>query len=483
MNVYFDKINKYRHDCGISVKGFAKLLDISRTSLWKWEKGQLVPSEKIVKKIANVLNVSISDISDIPETVQVSQHNFSGVVDSWLGLTEINDNAHQKQVSLVLDTIKNLNSKLNQSVLIIKALLDSMETMFYIKDSRLKYLTANTSFLKNISYDHDNPVLGKDDFTFFSNEEARMNTEEDRKVFQTGQAILRDERFIPGCRKTKWGIVSKLPVFDSENKIVGVIGTLIDITDRKKSEETRILLEKCINTITHVITIHDINSDSIIYVNKMALEHISGYPVKYFKGQKGREFLINKLCYPEDRQIITGPKEKTVWPKTTTLQYRIIRANGEIRYVESIDSYIKYSGIDCIVGITRDITEQKKKEIKQIDNNLKNEFLKLSPSFLWAGCLDRDNNFKFNYLSDEVVLITGYQKSELIDGTRTFESMLDLDSQTTFKKQLKSEETFENFEFTIITSENKTVKMKASILSKESHEGDIVYYGKAVIAS
>jgi PAS domain S-box-containing protein len=479
MNVYFDKINRYRNDCGISIKGFAKLLNVSRTSLWKWEKGQLVPSENILKKIANVLNVSISDISDMPEPVQVSQHDFSGVVDSWLGLTEINDNAHQEQISLVLDTIKNLNNKLNQSVLIIKALLDSMETMFYIKDARLKYLTANASFLKNVSYDQENPVLGKDDYAFFSNEEAKKNTEEDRTVFQTGQAILRDERLIPGCRKTKWGIVSKLPVFDSDNKIVGVIGTLIDISDRKKSEETRLLLEKCINTITHVITIHDINSDSILYVNKMALEHITGYPVKYFKGQKGRDFLINKLCHPEDRQIIIGPKEKTVWPKTTTLQYRIIKANGDIRYIESIDSYMKYSGIDCIVGITRDITEQKKKEAKQIDNQLRNEFLKLSPTLLWAGFFNQNSHFVFTHISDEIELLTGYAKSTLIEGTHTFESILDTDSQIVFSNLLKSERIPNSFEFKIITSENKTAKMKTSIFSKKSSDCEIIYYGKA----
>ena len=364
MKVFFDKINKFRTERGISVKGFAKLLDVSRTTLWKWENSLLTPSEETIKKIANVLNVSISDISDIPEPVQVSQHRFSAVVDSWLGLTEINNKTHQDQIGLVLDTIQSLNSKLNQSVLIIKALLDSMETMFYIKDSRLKYITANASFLNNVSYDLENPVLGRDDFVFFSQEEARENTEEDRKVFQTGEAVLRNERNIPGCRKSKWGIVSKLPVFDSDNKIVGVIGTFIDITERKKSEEMRILLENCVDTITSIISIHDINTDSYLYFNKRAIELMTGYPAEKLMGKAGRNFVLNKICHPEDRKILMGPKEKTKYPKTTCLHWRAIRADGEIRFMESIDSYIKYSGIDCIIGITSDITEKVRAEEK-----------------------------------------------------------------------------------------------------------------------
>ena len=234
MKVYFDTINKIRVERGISVKGFANLLSVSRTTLWKWEKGVFQLSEDMLMKMANILNVSVGDISDLPEPVQVSQYSFSKAVDSWIELTEINDRAHQQQIDIVLKTIQNLNSKLNQSILIIKALLDSMETMFYIKDKTLKYITANKSFLENISYNLEDPVLGRDDYAFFSKNEAKQNSEEDRTVLQTGKAVLRDERHIPGSRRSKWGIVSKLPVFDSETKIVGVIGTTVDITERKK---------------------------------------------------------------------------------------------------------------------------------------------------------------------------------------------------------------------------------------------------------
>ncbi|HJO93776.1 MAG TPA: PAS domain S-box protein [Victivallales bacterium] len=414
MKIYFDRINKYRNDCGISVKGFGKLLEVSRTTLWKWEKGQLIPSENTVKKIANILNVSVSDISDMPEPVQVSQHSFSGVVDSWLGLTEINDEAHQKQIALVMDTIKNLNNKLNQSVLIIKALLDSMETMFYIKDSRLKYLTANASFLKNVSYDPELPVLGKDDYMFFSNEEARKNTEEDRKIFQTGQSILRNERIIPGCRKTKWGIVSKLPVFDSEHRIVGVIGTFIDITERKKSEEIREMLQKSIEEVSIGVSIIDAVTDEFLYISKSPemLAEDYGYPKEKFIN-KVKNFFINTMIHPDDRYMHTQHKGSY----TRNFRYRIIKGNGEIMWQESFDSEITFNNKKGILWIWRDVTEIVKEE--EMRKLLKKCVEEIS---LGLSIFDPVQS-KFLYMSKSPEAIEkefGYSRKEFIGREREF---------------------------------------------------------------
>ena len=409
MKVYFDVINRIRSERGISIKGFAKLLAVSRTTLWKWEKGVFKISEETLKKIANILNVSVSDISDLPEPAQVSQHSFSKAVDSWIELTEINDKMHQQQIDIVLKTIQNLNSRLNQSILIIKALLDSMETMFYVKDKTLKYLTANKSFLENVSYDLDSPLLGHDDYAFFSKEEAKVNADEDRSVLQTGKPVLREERPIPGCRKSKWGIVSKLPVFDSENKIVGVIGTIVDITERKKAEEIRELLEKCLEATTHVISVIDINNDRNVYLNCKVIELLSGYPAANFVGAKGREFIISKLCHPDDRHILAAPKEKIPWPKKKKLVFRVIRADGQIRFIESIDTYMKYSGMDCMIGISRDITEEKAKNEKL---DLLEKCLEMTGHII---TITEDNNNKFIYFAKHAFeTLTGHTVDEAL---------------------------------------------------------------------
>ena len=84
------------------------------------------------------------------------------------------------------------------------------------------------------------------DADFFSEIEAKQNTEEDKQVILSGKALHR-EGFIPGSRKKKWGMISKIPFFDSSKKVAGVMGYFIDITVRRKNE---ILIQKFVKGIS-----------------------------------------------------------------------------------------------------------------------------------------------------------------------------------------------------------------------------------------
>ena len=411
MKLDFERINYFRRQNGLSVIGLCKLIGISRTTLWKWGNGKLPPSEKLVQKMAKVLNVSLSEISDIKEPVPISQKNLSDVVDSWLTLADLNTRGHQEEIGNILDSIKNLNNKLNQAVVIIKALLDTMETMFYIKDSRLKYLTANVSFLNNVSFNPEDRVLGKDDFVFFSQDEARENTEEDRVVLQSGQPILRQERLLPGCRKTKWGIVSKIPVFDSDNKIVGIVGTFIDITERKKSEGNFKFIEQCLNSTSQIIIIADGIKNQFVYISKRSFEAISGYSVNDIYKAGNAETTLRQICHPEDFykfSIVVN------WPETHTFEWRMICSDKKIKWIRMTVSLIEDESSNGMhfIWICIDITEEKEKELRKIKFStfLQNELLEFAPQVLWTANINRITKPQFYELSKIKEKITKAEK-------------------------------------------------------------------------
>ena len=642
MKLDFKKINFFRKNNGLSIMGLCQLTGISRTTLWKWENGKLIPSEKHIQKMCKVLNVSISEISDIEEPAPVSQKNLTDVVDSWLTLADLNSAGHQKEIGNILDSIKNLNNKLNQSVVIIKALLDTMETMFYIKDSRLKYLTANVSFLKNVSYDPENKVLGKDDFVFFSQEEARENTEEDRNVLHTGEPILRQERPLPGCRKTKWGIVSKLPVFDSENKIVGIIGTFIDITQRKKSEGNFRLIEQCLNSTSQIIIIVDGINNHFVYISKKSFEVISGYSAEVvFKEEVAS--ILKKICHPDDihkfyvvvnwpetytcewrmicadrktrwikmtvshiwndtnktlhliwtcvditdekdmeyqrikysnylqnellsfsPQILwTGKIAETVksqfykltdinekishiekniikknqyitvvdlskylyitkesfenisgcsvdqlyglskqdalnsfchssditkhtinvkWPETHTYEWRMVRPDNQIRWIRTTKTHVTNTSNQFLysISLSIDITDLKNNigQVVKAKQFMQNKILKLLMKYLWPYS-ELKQNLSFIHLSDEIELLTGFSKSIFTQNERPIQSVIHSDYIEDFNSLLKMPQVPANFEFKIVTSEDKIIDMKTSVSSKKTEDGEMLYYGKA----
>ena len=401
MKLNFEMIDYLRKKNGLSIMGLCQLAGISRTTLWKWQNKKLVPSEKLARKMANVLNASLSEISDTKESTQISQKSLSDVVDSWLTLTDLNTKGHQEEISGVLDSIKNLNNKLNQSVVIIKALLDTMETMFYIKDSKLKYLTANVSFLNNTSYDPAETVLGKDDFVFFSQEEARRNTKEDKNVLMSGQAILREERPLPGCRKTKWGIVSKFPVFDSEKKIVGVIGTFVDITERKKSEDNFKFIEQCLNSTSQIIIIADGTNNRFVYISKKSFETISGYSVDYIYETGNAETTLKAICYPEDIHKFSVVVN---WPETHTFEWRMICSDKSIKWIRTTVSQIQNDTSEDLhlIWTCVDISEEKEIETQRVNYSkyLQRELISFSPKILWTAKIAKVTKPQFYALNN-----------------------------------------------------------------------------------
>ena len=116
-----------------------------------------------------------------------------------------------------------------------------MDVIFYVKDTNNKYVIASNAFLNNVRLKNNFNVLGRKDSDFFPIKEARANYIEDLHVIET-EKNLQKEDYIPGTRKKRWGIINKVPIKDRNGKNIGLIGSIIDITERKRQEEEKKLL-------------------------------------------------------------------------------------------------------------------------------------------------------------------------------------------------------------------------------------------------
>jgi transcriptional regulator with XRE-family HTH domain len=155
MKINYEKIEIIRKNRGLSINGLCKLIGISRSTFWKWQNEVFSAPETKIRKLAEILKISVSEISDLNETISKSEKHFSEIVDSWLSLSDMDNTERQNTVNHLLNGISRLNKDLSQSAIIIKALLSSLETMFYIKDSNLNYVTVSESFLKTLNVNAD----------------------------------------------------------------------------------------------------------------------------------------------------------------------------------------------------------------------------------------------------------------------------------------------------------------------------------------
>ncbi|MGE5480083.1 MAG: PAS domain S-box protein [Chloroflexota bacterium] len=130
---------------------------------------------------------------------------------------------------------RELEDMLRRSESRMKALLDNIPHIAWLKDAGSRFLYVNKSFL-----DYQNKlaedVIGKNDYEVWSEEEGYKYIAEDVEVMKTGKPLIMEEKiFVKG--KEHWHEIIKSPVFDCNGKVIGTTGLSIDITKHKETQK------------------------------------------------------------------------------------------------------------------------------------------------------------------------------------------------------------------------------------------------------
>ncbi|MGM0455340.1 MAG: PAS domain-containing protein, partial [Cyanobacteriota bacterium] len=165
---------------------------------------------------------------------------------------------------------------------------------------------------------------------------------------------------------------------------VSLVGINLDITDRKRSElalkESEEKFRQLAEAVDAVFWIVDLVSRSQVYVSP-AYERIWGYPVEelYENANAWLEHL-----HPEDRSRLEANPAEDILEEYNE-EYRIIRADGEVRWIRDRAFSIKneQGQVYRVAGIAEDISDRKHAEAQLRQTNeqlmratrLKDEFL------------------------------------------------------------------------------------------------------------
>ncbi len=128
---------------------------------------------------------------------------------------------------------------------LLTTVLDYLPVQVYVKDLESHFVLANAATMRGLRVTTREEYLGKTDFDFMPQapETAAEYFAEEQAVIQTGQAMLDKEHlsFTPDKAQV-WTVTSKLPMRDTTGKITGIVGIGMNITERKRAEQQRLLL-------------------------------------------------------------------------------------------------------------------------------------------------------------------------------------------------------------------------------------------------
>ena len=76
---------------------------------------------------------------------------------------------------------------------LMKALMENVPDYIYFKDDESRFIMTTSAHLKTFGLSDPAQIAGKSDFDFFSQEHARQAYDDEQKIINTGEPILRVE--------------------------------------------------------------------------------------------------------------------------------------------------------------------------------------------------------------------------------------------------------------------------------------------------
>ena len=161
----------------------------------------------------------------------------------------MNDNSKTKE-QLIAELVE-LRKKLEHyehgpiaAPLLLDSVVENLPLMIFVKEAKtLDFVLFNKAGEDLLGYSRAD-LIGKNDYDFFPEDEAKRFIANDRQVLDNKQLLDISEETIQTVKGERILHTRKIPILDSQDKPVYLLGISVDITEQKNAQQALFLAKK-----------------------------------------------------------------------------------------------------------------------------------------------------------------------------------------------------------------------------------------------
>ncbi len=247
---------------------------------------------------------------------------------------------------------------------LLRNLIDNLPDLIYVKDRESRFITCNIAFAQLLGVRAPDEIVGKTDFDFYPQELAKKHYDDEQKLIRSGKPVInREEHMIASKGEKRWFSTIKVPLRDSDEKVVGIVATGRDITEHKLAEEELRESEEHYRKIFEntVIASVVIEEDDRISLANEEFERLSGFPREEIEGKKN----LSTFVKPEDLEWIKELlrlRRKRPNSVPNRYEFSFIDRDGKIKHTLLTIELIP--GTKKSIASLFDITDHKQTELR-----------------------------------------------------------------------------------------------------------------------
>lgn len=349
-------------------------------------------------------------------------------------------------------------------------MVESAHDAIFYKDMQGRYVIANDKTLEAFGLPREK-VIGKSDYQLMPDtEEARRNIKYEQIVLKKGKAQEVTRRMTAADGTIRWFQVIKVPQFNDEGNVIGLVGIARDITDLKKTEEAlreseekyRTLFEESLN----VNILLNLNG-KIVDVNK-ACANFMGIPKQQGIGKSVFDFIS-----PEQKEFVKKLFEKEVAGEYTPAVVIDVMTRRGVRKLfleEGAGRIYKEGKLTEILLSGSDVTEliKTQEELRESRERFKG-LAELLPETVF----EMDENDTLTFVNRNAFEVFGYTRDEFEKGINLVDLLIPEDRERVNRsiKKILSGKKLAPMQFTALKKNGETFPIQVYFSSPICDKG------------